>query len=65
MLINVHALAGNIYLNNTLMGLVEIPGLILMYFGVKYLNRPVCHGGSVILCAIFCLAAALLQEGKP
>ena len=61
--LSVQALSGNLYINNTLMGFVEVPGLIVAFLAVKYLSRPRSHGGLMILSGIFCLGAALLNEG--
>ena len=61
---NVESLAGNVYLNNALMGFVEIPGLVMAYLAVKHFSRPISHGATAILSAVFCLAATLLDEGR-
>ena len=64
MSLNVQSLAGNLYLNNALMGLVDVPGLLTAYLGAKYFSRPLWHGLTLISCAGFCLIAALLSNGK-
>ena len=61
--LSVQALSGNLFLNNTLMGLIEIPGYALAYLTVKYISRPLSHGGLMILSGVFCMAGALLSTG--
>ena len=62
--LSVQALSGNLYVNNTIMGLVEIPGYALAYLAVKYMSRPLAHGGFMLLSGIFILAGAFLSTGE-
>ena len=62
--LSVQTLSGNLYLNNTLMGFVEAPGLILSYLAVKYMSRPLSHGGFMLLSGIFIMVAALVSQSK-
>ena len=62
--LSVQALSGDLYINNMLMGFVEVPGLFGAFLAVRYLSRPMSHGGLMILSGVFCLGAALLNEGK-
>ena len=62
--LSVQALSGNLYVNNTVMGLVELPGYVLAYLAVKYINRPLSHGGFMVLSGIFILAGAFLSTGE-
>ena len=62
---NLQSLSGNLFVNNALMGLVEIPGNLMVYLFVSLYNRPVSSGAIMISCGFFCLGAALLNTGKP
>jgi len=62
--LSVQALSGNLYMNSTMMGLVEIPGYALAYLAVKYAGRPLSHGGFMLLSGAFILSGAFLSTGE-
>lgn len=60
---NLQALSGNLFVNNALMGAMDVPGLIAMLFILPKLNRPLAGGILNIACGIFCIIAAFLVTG--
>uniref|UniRef100_H2ZBB1 Major facilitator superfamily (MFS) profile domain-containing protein n=1 Tax=Ciona savignyi TaxID=51511 RepID=H2ZBB1_CIOSA len=63
--LSVDTLSGNIFINCFLMGLIEIPGLIAAFMGVKYCSRSYAHSGFMFLSGFACLLAALLKNVHP
>lgn len=57
-------LSGNKYLNFILVCLVEIPGCSLSWIAMNKLGRRWALTGSLLLCAITCVAGGLILHGK-
>lgn len=57
-------LSGNKYLNFILVCLVEIPGLSLAWVAMNKIGRRWSLAGSLLLCAITCVAGAFVTVGK-
>ncbi|XP_022228886.2 organic cation transporter protein [Drosophila obscura] len=58
--LNSTSLSGNKYLNFTLVCLVEIPGYSLAWLCLRKLGRRLALSGSLLLCAVTCVASGYL-----
>merc|ERR1719342_167204 len=56
------SLAGDIFVNFTLMSLCEIPGAMLSYFGMELLGRKFSLSSSLLICGSSCLASILTSN---
>uniref|UniRef100_H2ZC17 Major facilitator superfamily (MFS) profile domain-containing protein n=1 Tax=Ciona savignyi TaxID=51511 RepID=H2ZC17_CIOSA len=63
--LSVDTLSGDIFINCFLMGLIEIPGVIAAFLGVKYCSRSYAHSGFMFTCGFACLMAALFKNVHP
>uniref|UniRef100_H2ZB68 Major facilitator superfamily (MFS) profile domain-containing protein n=1 Tax=Ciona savignyi TaxID=51511 RepID=H2ZB68_CIOSA len=63
--LSVDTLSGDIFINCFLMGLIEIPGLIAAFMGVKYCSRSYAHSGFMFISGFACLLAALFKNVYP
>lgn len=57
-------LNGNKYLNFILVCLVEIPGLSLAWIAMNKIGRRWSLGGSLLICAVMCVAGSFVTIGE-
>ena len=66
--LNAQSLSGNIYLNTTLLGLVEIPGIAIgaVLIAWKYTGRRYTVSMSMVIAGLtsFILVVLVLKDGK-
>lgn len=61
--LNATNLSGNKYLNFALVCLIEIPGYSLAWILMNKMGRRWSLAGSLLLCAITCIAGAFVPDG--
>jgi len=60
--LNAASLAGDVFLNFTLLALTEIPGYLLSYLGMQLIGRKVTMVVSLVVSGVACLVSSLLPD---
>ena len=60
--ISTASLAGDIFVNFTLMSLCEVPGALLSYFGMELIGRRFSLSSSLLICGCSCLMSILSSK---
>merc|ERR1719348_18128 len=60
--LNATSLAGSPFLNFSLLSLVEVPGYLLSYLGMKFLGRRLTLSLSLVVRGLGCLGSSLFPS---
>lgn len=63
--LNAASLSGNVFLNFSLLALIEVPGYTLSYVGMTWAGRRLTMVGSLLVASASCLAAGLVVSPAP